>query len=125
MLGESGENYLETILFLKKEKGFVRSIDIAQRTGYSKPSVSRAVGILKKNGFIQVADNGEIIFTEAGERKAIAVYERHHTLTDFLIKVAHVSPEVAEEDACRIEHIISEDTFEGIKAYMKAETKGV
>lgn len=123
MLGESGENYLETILFLKKEKGFVRSIDIAQRTGYSKPSVSRAMSILKKSGYIQVADNGEIIFTEAGEQKAIAVYERHHILTDFLVKVAKVSLEIAEEDACRIEHIISSETFEGIKAYMKSEEK--
>ena len=83
MLGESGENYLETILFLKKEKGFVRSIDIAMRTGFSKPSVSRAVGILKQNGYIRVEDSGEIIFTEQGEKKAIAIYENHHILTQF------------------------------------------
>ncbi|MBQ1275050.1 MAG: metal-dependent transcriptional regulator [Cellulosilyticum sp.] len=119
MLGESGENYLETILFLKKEKGFVRSIDIAMRTGFSKPSVSRAVGILKQNGYIRVEDSGEIIFTEQGEKKAIAIYEKHHILTQFFQKVACVSAEIAEEDACKIEHIISNETFEGIKKYME------
>ena len=119
MIGESGEHYLETILFLKKEKGFVRSIDIALRTGFSKPSVSRAVGILKQDGYIIVEDNGEIIFTEAGEKKAVAIYERHHTLTQFFQKVAKVTKEIAEEDACRIEHIISSETFEGIKKYME------
>ena len=119
MLGESGENYLETILFLKKEKGFVRSIDIAMRTGFSKPSVSRAVGILKQNGYITVEDNGEIVFTEEGEKKAVAIYERHHILTEFFEKIAKVSPEIAEEDACKIEHILSSETFKGIKKYME------
>lgn len=119
MIRESGEHYLETILFLKKEKGFVRSIDIAQRTGFSKPSVSRAVGILKQDGYITVEDSGEILFTEEGEKKAIAIYERHHILTDFFIKIAGVSREIAEEDACKIEHIISDETFNGIKKYMK------
>jgi len=118
VIGESGEHYLETILFLKKEKGFVRSIDIAQRTGFSKPSVSRAVGILKQNGYIMVEDNGEIIFTKEGEQKAITIYERHHILTEFFKKVADVGEQVAEEDACKIEHIISNETFEGIKKYM-------
>ena len=119
MLGESGENYLETILFLKKEKGFVRSIDIAMRTGFSIPSVSRAVGILKQNGYIRVEDSGEIIFTEQGEKKAIAIYEKHHILTQFFQKVACVSAEIAEEDACKIEHHLSDETFAAIKQHAK------
>ena len=89
------------------------------RTGFSKPSVSRAVGILKQNGYIRVEDSGEIIFTEQGEKKAIAIYEKHHILTQFFQKVACVSAEIAEEDACKIEHIISNETFEGIKKYME------
>ena len=119
MIGESGEHYLETILFLKREKGFVRSIDIAIRTGFSKPSVSRAVGILKNSGYITVEDSGEILFTEEGEKKALAIYERHHTLTSFFQKVAKVDVKIAEEDACKIEHIISDEIFEGIKRYMQ------
>lgn len=121
MIGESGEHYLETILFLKREKGFVRSIDIAQRTGFSKPSVSRAVGILKQDGYIKVEDNGEIVFTKEGEEKAVAIYERHHILTSFFQEIAKVSKEVAEEDACKIEHIISDETFKGIKEYMQSK----
>lgn len=116
---ESGENYLETILILANRIGNVRSIDIARELNFSKPSVSRAVGVLHKDGYINVNEDGYITFTDKGRTLATAIYERHNILTEFLQKVAGVSPETAEEDACRIEHYISEETFEGIKKYMK------
>jgi Mn-dependent DtxR family transcriptional regulator len=116
---ESGENYLETILILGNKNGSVRSIDIARELNFSKPSVSRAVGILKDNGFIIIEDNGSIKLTELGEEKAASVFERHQMLTAFLVKTAGVSQITAEEDACKIEHIISDDTFHGIKKYLK------
>jgi Mn-dependent DtxR family transcriptional regulator len=116
---ESGENYLETILVLGKRGGSVRSIDIARELNFSKPSVSRAVGILRENGFIIIEEDGIIRLTNKGEEKAKQVYERHQLLTTFLMNTAGVSAEIAEEDACRIEHIISEDTFEGIKKYLQ------
>jgi Mn-dependent DtxR family transcriptional regulator len=115
---ESGENYLETILILGKKNGSVRSIDIARELNFSKPSVSRAVGILKDNGFIAIEDNGSIKLTVLGEEKAANVFERHQILTAFLVKTAGVSQKTAEEDACKIEHIISDDTFQGIKKYL-------
>lgn len=114
---ESGENYLETILLLKKRKGLVRSIDIARELNFSKPSVSRAVGILKEDGFILVDESGYIELTDKGSQKAESVYERHRYLTLFLEKIINVSSEIAEEDACKIEHIISEETFQNIKKY--------
>ena len=114
---ESGEMYLETILVLKNEKGIVRSIDIANHTGYAKPSVSRAVGILKKNEFIEVSAEGFITLTSSGEAVAKDIYEKHIMLTDFLTKIG-VSPETAREDACKIEHVISKETFEKIKKYV-------
>ena len=116
---ESREMYLETILILRKRKGQVRSIDIARELNFSKPSVSRAVGILKDDDFILVDDNGYIELTEKGKRKAKDIYEKHKVLTAFLRDIINVSPEIAEEDACRIEHFISEDTFQGIKRYME------
>ena len=116
---ESGENYLETILVLSKRGSSVRSIDIARELNFSKPSVSRAVGILRDNGFITIDEDGTIKLTEIGMNKANKVYERHQLLTAFLINTAGVSPEIAEEDACRIEHVISEDTFKGIKKYLQ------
>ena len=116
---ESGENYLETILVLSKRGNSVRSIDIARELEFSKPSVSRAVGILKEDGFISIDEDGIIKLSEKGILKAEGVFERHQILTAFLIKTAGVSPEAAEEDACRIEHIISEDTFIGIKKYLQ------
>lgn len=115
---ESGENYLETILMLKEKQGTVRSIDIARSLNFSKPSVSRAVGILKEDGYITMEPGGELELTEKGMQKAGAIYERHKLLTAFLRQVSGVSAETAEEDACRMEHIISEETFQGIKRFM-------
>ena len=116
---ESGEDYIETIYLLKKKNGYVRSIDVANELGFSRPSVSRAVGILKENGFITVADDGELELTDEGLKKAKSVYDRHTNLTKFLMLTAKVNAEVAENDACRIEHIISPETFKGIKKYIK------
>lgn len=115
---ESGENYLETILILKEKQGVVRSVDIARKLNFSKPSVSRAVGILKEDGYLTMEPTGELELTEKGMEKAGAIYERHKLLTEFLQKVAGVTPEIAEEDACRMEHIISDETFKGIKRFM-------
>lgn len=116
---ESGENYLETILMLKEKRGVVRSIDIARTMNFSKPSVSRAVGILKEDGYIEIEPSGEIELTEKGKKKAAGIYERHQLLTEFLQKVAGVSEEIAEEDACKMEHILSDEVFQGIKEFMK------
>ena len=115
---ESGEDYIETIYRLKRKNGFVRSVDVARELGYSRPSVSRAVSILKRDGYLVMDSDGEL--TEKGKRKATKVYEKHKTLTKFLMKTAGVSAKTAENDACRIEHIISETTFKGIKKYMKS-----
>lgn len=111
---ESGEMYLEAILTLKKDNGNVRAIDIANYTGYSKPSVSRALGILKKGEFITVDEHGFISFTEMGQAHATLIKERHDVLTKVFIALG-VSEETATEDACKIEHVISEETFEAIK----------
>lgn len=119
---ESGENYLETIWLLKEKKGAVRSIDIARELEFSKPSVSRAVSILRETGYITVSQTGYIELTESGKKKAADIYERHCLLTEFLIKTAGVSEEIAEKDACKMEHIISRDTFSGIKEYLKKES---
>lgn len=116
---ESREMYLETILVLMKRKGQVRSIDIARELNFSKPSVSRAVGILKDDDFISVDADGFIELTDKGQKKAQDIYEKHKVLTTFLTDIIKVAPETAEEDACRIEHVISDDTFQGIKRYLK------
>lgn len=116
---ESGEDYLETILVLYERNGSVRSVDIAKELGFSRPSVSRAMGILQKGGYIVKKENGEIMLTDAGKEKASSVYDRHTHLTDFLVMTAGVSPKTAEKDACRIEHIISPETFIGIKHYLE------
>ncbi len=115
---ESGENYLETILILKNRTGQVRSIDIARELNFSKPSVSRAVSVLKESGYITMDRAGIIELTQAGKEKAEAIYERHTVLTAFLSLTAGVDSKKAEEDACKIEHIISAETFAGIKTYM-------
>lgn len=118
MMHESGEMYLETILLLKKQNGNVRSIDIARELDFSKPSVSRGVGILKTDGYITVDSKGYIELTDKGIDKANSIYEKHQYLTEFLEVTAKVSKEVAEDDACKIEHIISDEVFEGIKKFL-------
>ena len=113
---ESGEMYLEAILVLKKEMPQVRAIDVAGHTGYSKPSVSRALGILKSGGYITVDDAGFISFTPMGLEHAERIFERHNVLSEFFKKIG-VPEDVAVEDACKIEHVISEDTFKALKLY--------
>lgn len=117
-LRESGEDYLETILILQNRTGYVRSIDIANELGYSKPSISRAMGILKASGFINVEKDGQIILTEAGLKRASDVYARHLLLTKFLNELLGVSMENAETDACHIEHVISQETFEKLGVFV-------
>ncbi|MGE4271633.1 MAG: metal-dependent transcriptional regulator [Desulfitobacterium sp.] len=111
---ESGEMYLETIYVLNKKRGDIRSIDIANELGYTKPSISRAVGILKKNKYIEVDSGGVITLTGKGEQTASQIYERHALLTKFLMHLG-VDAETADQDACRVEHVISQETFEKIK----------
>ncbi len=113
---ESGENYLETILILTKRKGSVRSIDIAAEMNFSKASVSRAMSILKRDNYIIMEADGSIVLTKEGHKKAAAVFDRHVTLTRFIEEVLGAPADVAEKDACRIEHIISPETYAGIKA---------
>ncbi len=113
-LQESGEMYLETIYVLTHKLGNVRSIDVCEHMGYSKPSVSRAVGLLKSGGYITVDKNGFISLTDVGLELAEKIYERHTIISNFLIKIG-VDKQTADEDACRIEHIISNETLEAIK----------
>ena len=112
---ESGENYLETILVLTKKHGSVRSIDVAEAMNFTKASVSRAMSILKRDNYIIMEADGNIILTKEGLKKASSVWERHTTLTRFINEILGVPVEIAEKDACRIEHIISPETFAGIK----------
>lgn len=116
---ESREDYLETILLLMRRNGAVRSIDIANELNYSKASISRAVGLLKANNYINVDINGQITFTGQGLQKAEAIYERHTNLKKFLISVLNVSAETAETDACKIEHILSDETYCRIKEHVE------
>ena len=113
---ESGEMYLENIYVLSKSQVQVRSIDICERMGYSKPSVSRAVGILKKDGYILVDGDGFITLTESGRAVAEKIFARHTLISDLLIRLG-VEPSVAAEDACRIEHAISDESFEALKRH--------
>lgn len=117
---ESGENYLETILILEKEKGNVRSIDVANRLEFSKASISRAMGILKEAGFLTIDDAGNLLLTPAGRERASQIYERHCLIKQFFVEALEVSEETAEKDACRIEHVISDETFEQMKLWLKA-----
>ena len=114
---ESAENYLEAILVLMQKNGQVRSIDVAHYTGFSKPSISRAMGLLRENGYITMDKDGFINLTEAGMEVASRIYERHRLLTQWLTALG-VSPETAAEDACRIEHDISEETFLRLKDHI-------
>lgn len=116
---ESGENYLETILILTKRNGSVRSIDIANEMDFTKASVSRAMSILKRDNYIIMEADGSILLTKEGLKMANAVYDRHITLTRFIHENLGVDMDIAEKDACRIEHIISPKTLAGIKAQLK------
>lgn len=118
-LQESGEMYLETILILSRKSQFVRSIDISEYMNFSKPSVSRAIGLLKEGGYITVDGSGYISLTDAGEEIAGKIYERHNVLTEFLKEIG-VGDETAAADACKIEHNICDETFEALKKHMKA-----
>lgn len=115
---ESGEMYLEAIYVLSQKSSAVRSIDIGEYMGYSKPSVSRAVRLLKKRGLIDSDKDGYLVLTEEGKKQAMRIYERHTLLTKLLITIG-VDEETAAEDACRVEHYISDKTFEAIKAHVK------
>ncbi|MGN0998605.1 MAG: metal-dependent transcriptional regulator [Faecousia sp.] len=116
-LQESGEMYLETILVLTQKNGTVRSVDISEHMGYSKPSVSRAVGLLRSGGYIVVEDDGHITLTASGREVAQKIYDRHTILTRMLEKLG-VDRETAAADACKMEHVISDATFEAIKSYV-------
>ena len=116
-LQESGEMYLETIYVLGKANPHVRSIDISDHMGYSKPSVSRAVGILKGNGYIQVDKEGFITLTQSGQAVAEKIFERHTLIANVLMRLG-VDAKTAADDACKIEHAISDESFEAIKKYV-------
>ncbi len=114
---ESGENYLEMILMLKKEKGSVRSIDVAHALSVTKPSVSRAMSILRQAGHITMDEEGLLSLTASGREIAERIYERHRLLTEYLTALG-VSPETAAQDACRMEHVISQESFDKIRAHV-------
>ena len=115
-LQESGEMYLETIYVLSQKSPNVRAVDVSEYMGYSKPSVSRAVGILKNAGYIVTDKNGYLVLTESGVEVAKRTYERHKVLKELFVKLG-VSEEIASDDACKIEHVISEEVFAAIKKY--------
>ena len=119
-LQESGEMYLETILILSQKKNFVRAIDVGEYMGFSKPSVSRALGLLKSGGYVSVSEGGGLTLTEEGKRVASKIYERHTYLTKVLMDMG-VDEETATEDACRMEHVISDKSFAAIKQYFHYE----
>ena len=122
-LQESGEMYLETILILSKKLPAVRSIDVGEYMGYSKPSVSRAVGLLKNGGFITVDADGFIKLTDDGLKIAARIYERHTWIANFLISLG-IPSDIATEDACKIEHVISSESFAAIKKFSENQIKG-
>lgn len=117
-LQESGEMYLETILILSRERGAVRAIDVGEYMGYSKPSVSRALGLLKQGGYVQADEEGYLSLTESGREVAEKILDRHRLMTEFLVRIG-VSRETAEADACRLEHAISDESFEAIKRHVE------
>ena len=118
-LHASGEDYLEAVLMLHKKKGMVRSIDLARHMGYSKPSISHAVSILRDGGFLTMDKDGFLHLTEIGQEVAEKIYERHRFFTQWLID-AGIDPETAEQDACRMEHTISQKSFEQVRdAYQR------
>ena len=119
-LQESGEMYLETIHILSQREKGVRAVDVAEYMGFSKPSVSRAVGLLRSGGYLDLDANGCLVLTDEGRRVAGRTYERHLFLTDFFVFIG-VKKETAEKDACKIEHDLSDETFQAMKAYVKKQ----
>lgn len=119
---ESGEMYLETILILSEKLKLVRSLDVAQEMNFSKPSVSRAIGILKNEGYVQVDEQGGLNLTIEGKKIAQKIYERHVVLTQMLVNLG-VDEKTAAEDACKIEHHISDKTFKALKKHLQAPQK--
>ena len=122
-LQESGEMYLETIYILSQKSHRVRSVDVGEYMGYSKPSVSRAMGLLKKGGYVITNEEGCLSLTETGRELASKIYERHTVLTDLLVRLG-VDRETAAEDACRMEHVISDQSFQAIRRHAGRERKG-
>lgn len=118
IIQESAEMYLETILILSKKQQYVRSLDVAEYMNYSKPSVSRGMSILKQNGYLLMDKDNYLILTESGKALAEKIYERHTVLTNMLIFLG-VDPETAAADACKIEHDISDESFEAIKRHVR------
>lgn len=119
-LQESAEMYLETIYVLSQKSASVRSVDVAESMGYSKPSVSRAVGLLKSGGYLTMAEDGLLTLTQEGIDAAKKIFERHTVLSNFLMRIG-VGEKTAATDACRIEHVISDETLSAIKKYMEIE----
>jgi Mn-dependent DtxR family transcriptional regulator len=116
---ESGQMYLETIYILSKEKTSVHSIDVSEHMGYSKPSVSRAIGILKSGGYVEMAEDGSLTLTESGLSVAEQIYERHTILTECLVRLG-VDRETAAEDACKMEHVISDASMAALKKFIES-----
>ena len=119
-LHESAEMYLETIYTLSKRSVSVRSVDVAEEMGFSKPSVSRAVGLLKRDGYLVMEQDGTLVLTEEGRTTAEKIFERHTTLANFLVTLG-VSEEIAAADACKIEHVISDDTLSAIQTWLQTK----
>ncbi len=117
-LQESGQMYLETIYILSEKSNMVRAIDVGEYMGFSKPSVSRALGLLKNGGYVEVSNEGYLTLTDEGVRVAKMIFERHNLITEVLVRLG-VDRETASEDACKMEHVISEKTFNALKRYME------
>ena len=120
---QSAEDYLETILKLQERNGHVRSVDIAEEMGFSKPSVSRAMKLLRTDDYIEMDEVGYITLLEKGREVAQRIYDRHKMLTALFVSLG-VDPEVAAEDACKVEHDLSEETFSKLSAYMEKQKQG-
>ena len=116
---ESGQNYLETIYLLQRENGQVRSIDVAKALSFSKPSVSRAMGKLKEAGYLEIQEGGKLVLTKEGNKLAKNLVDRQESITQFLMMTADVDQSVAEEDAKKMMHFLSDKTFKGIKSFIK------
>lgn len=119
-LQESGEMYLETIYMLSQKMNIVRAIDVVEHMGYSKPSVSRAVGLLKQGGYLVVEDTGNLLLTEEGRAIGQKIFARHKLLTELLMRLG-VDKETASEDACKMEHAISDATFDAIRKHLEQD----